>query len=70
MFRYETNPIFVQSIKQNNTAMYEGIKKKVIRDIRDLEMILTRDQEEMTEEEINEILEKLDILYELLKMFD
>ncbi|WP_428668068.1 hypothetical protein [Runella sp.] len=50
--------------------MYEGIKKKVIRDIRDLEMILTRDQEEMTEEEINEILEKLDILYELLKMFD
>lgn len=54
----------------NNKEMYEGIKKKTKRDIQDLEMILTRDQDEMTQEEIDELLDKLDILYELLKMFE
>lgn len=50
--------------------MYEGIKNKTKRDIQDLEMILTRDQDEMSQQEIDEILDKLDILYELIQLFN
>lgn len=49
--------------------MNEGIRKKIVRDIQLLEQYLTENQVDMSEDEINEVLDGLDQLYELLRFF-
>lgn len=52
--------------------MNEGFKKGIKKEIKYWEDLITEKQKEesLTEEELNEILEKLDSLYELLNIFD